>query len=282
MEFAKKLKELLMIDRIVYTRSILLSCQKRNKGRKSKMVDTTNVTKRLWPVAILAGLVIMLVGGCGQLSQGPESEPTARAQVWRDDIKTSEAYQEKARLLSQIETRYENADAHYKLGKLHHADGLWEKAKWEFNVALGFEPMHNRSQAALVRTFLAGGQDAQAKLGAGMYINQAAVSPQASFLLGQAFQKEILDDYALTCYQQAMGMAPNSAVIHKQIGYYYLSRGDRARAEEYLRRSFQLDPYQPEVAGQLGRLGIRIQVPRREPKNARKLDKQLRNEKLVP
>ncbi len=245
------------------------------------MVDTTNITRRLWPAAILLLVVAMLVGGCGggKLSRSDESESVARAGARRDDIETSEVYQEKARLLSQIENRYENADAHYKLGKLHHADGLWEKAKWEFNVALGFEPMHSRSQAALVRTFLAGGQDAQAKLGAGMYINQAAVSPQASFLLGQAFQKELLDDYALTCYQQAMGLAPNSAVIHKQIGYYYLSKGDRVRAEEYLRRSFQLDTYQPEVAGQLGRLGVRIQVPRKEPKNARKLDKQLTKQK---
>jgi len=61
--------------------------------------------------------------------------------------------------------------------------------------------------------------------------------------------------------------------LHKQIGYYYLSKREQVRAEEYLRRSFQLDPYQAEVAGELGRLGIVVQIPRKVEKNTKKLDK---------
>jgi hypothetical protein len=39
------------------------------------------------------------------------------------------------------------------------------------------------------------------------------------------------------------------------------------RAEDYLRRSFQIDPYQPEVAEQLGQMGVVIQVPRKAESN---------------
>ena len=103
-------------------------------------------------------------------------------------------------------------------------------------------------------------------------MNQASSSAEASLRLGQAFQKELLDEYALSCYQQAQALAPNSALLHRQIGYYYLSKGDKVMAQDYLRRSFQLDPYQAEVAGELGRLGVVVQIPRKTQKNTKKLD----------
>lgn len=104
-------------------------------------------------------------------------------------------------------------------------------------------------------------------------MNQAGTSASASLRLGQAFQKELMDEYAVACYQQALALAPNSAAIHRQIGYYYLSKGDRVRAEEYLKRSFAIDPYQAEVAGVLGRLGVVVQIPRKTEANTKKLDK---------
>ena len=110
---------------------------------------------------------------------------------------------------------------------------------------------------------------------ADMYINQTSASARHSALLGRAFQKIGLDEYALLCYQQALNLAPNSAAINKQIGYYYLSKQDKVRAEEYLRRSFQIDPYQPEIAGELGRLGVEVKVPRKPAKKADKFDKMI-------
>jgi len=181
----------------------------------------------------------------------------------------------KSSLLSQVERKYSDSEAHYKLGKLYHDDGLWNKAEWEYNVALGFNPVHRRAQAAMIKTLKAAGNEERAKLMAEIYLNQASSSAESSLLLGRAFQKEFLDKYALDCYQQALGLAPNSAALYRQIGYYYLSKGDRVRAEENLKRSFQLDPYQAEVAGELGRMGVVVQVPRKTQKNTKKLDKLL-------
>jgi tetratricopeptide (TPR) repeat protein len=82
-----------------------------------------------------------------------------------------------------------------------------------------------------------------------------------------------LDEYALTCYQQALRLAPNSAKINRQIGYYYLSKGNKAQGKDYLSRSFQLNPNQPDVAGELGRLGVVVKVPRKVQKQTKKLDK---------
>jgi len=191
------------------------------------------------------------------------------------EIRPAETDKLKQELLNKVEKKYGDSESHYKLGKLYYDDGLWNKSEWEFNVALGFNPVHRRAQAAMIKTLLAAGNDRKAKLMAEIYMNQAGASAEASLLLGRAFQKELLDEYALDCYQQALGRAPNSAVLYRQIGYYYLSKGDRVRAEENLKRSFQIDPYQAEVAGELGRMGIVVQIPRKIEKNTKKLDKLL-------
>lgn len=190
-------------------------------------------------------------------------------------VETRERNISKAKLTKEIRRKYENPEAHYELGKLYLADGLWDKAEWEFNVTLGFAPIHRRAQAAIVKTLLASNNRARASLTAEMYMNQVSTSAESSLILGRAFQNEQLDEYAMACYQQALGLSPNAAVIHKQIGFYYLAKGNKVRAEESLRRSFQLDPYQPEVAGELGRLGVIVQIPRKTEKPSKKLDKAL-------
>ena len=216
-------------------------------------------------MAKLAGLVLVLTALAGGCEKSSEREVGG--------ITITDTEQKKAELLGAIEARYENPEAHYELGKLYQADGLWNKAEWEYNVALGFDPVHRPAQAAIVKVLADSGNLDRSKLSAEIYMNQAGASAQGSLRLGHAFQKEFLDDYAVTCYQQALALAPNSAAINRQIGYYYLSRKDKARAEEYLKRSFQLDPYQAEVAGVLGRMGIVVQVPRKTETNTKKLDK---------
>lgn len=213
------------------------------------------------PIVLLVVFVIAL-GGCQQ-----------QGKTKTDDISIDDLGREKSTLFAKIDKKYENPKAHYELGKLYYNDGLWDKAEWEFKITLGFDPVHRRAQAALVKTLAAAEKPDRSRMAAEFYMNQASTSATSSLLLGKAFQRELLDDYAVACYQQALGLAPNSAALHKQIGYYYLSKRDQVRAEEYLRRSFQLDPYQSEVAGELGRLGIVVQIPRKIEKNTKKLDK---------
>jgi len=213
-------------------------------------------------LALLVVVVAVLAGGCQKTSEETISEVTV-----------GETQERKAELLNRIEAKYENPQAHYELGKLYQADGLWDKAEWHYNVALGFDPIHRQAQAAIVKLLAESGNQARSELSAEIYMNQAGTSASASLRLGQAFQRELLDDYAVACYQQALALAPNSAAIHRQIGYYYLSKTDKVRAEDYLRRSFQLDPYQAEVAGVLGRMGVIVQVPRKTEANTKKLDK---------
>ena len=201
-------------------------------------------------IPVLLALLVLLSGCYKSPGTGPSQKvgltPTER---------------KKARLNAQIEEKFANPEAHFELGRLYQADGLWEKADYEYNIVLGLVPNHHGAQAALVKLLLESGDETKSKNYADIYIKQAGISARNLLMLGRAFQENDLDDYASTCYQQALRMAPNSAAIHKQIGYFYLSRNDEARALEYLKRSFQLDPYQPEVAGELGRMGVVVKIP---------------------
>lgn len=206
---------------------------------------------------------ILILAGCSSGNKKPK------------EIGLTAAEKNKAELLRQIEKKYKDPEAHYQLGKLYQVDALWTQAEHEFTVALGFDPVHRKAQAARVKTLAESGDIRNSKFSADFYINQASATAMGSLELAMAFQKEELDEYAFTCYQQALSLAPNSAKVNRQIGYYYLSKGQQDRARDYLVRSFQLNPNQPEVAGTLGRLGIAVRVGQKTTESAKGLDRMI-------
>lgn len=204
---------------------------------------------------------IFLLGGCNGKAKAPKK------------IEKTAAEEEKAELLKEIDRKFEDIDSHFRLGQLYQADGQWNKAEDQYIIVLNFEPAHRQAQAARVKVLAASGNTERARQLAKEYKGLASVSAEGSRQLAQAFQQQGLDEYALECYQQALRLAPDSAKINKQIGYYYLSKGNNDVAREYLSRSFQLNSNQPDVAGELGRLGVPVRRPLKTIKNTEKLDK---------
>lgn len=212
-------------------------------------------------------ICIFLLGGCN----GKNKEPKG--------IDKAVSAKKKARLLKQIDKKFEDVEAHYNLGRLYQAEGQLVQAENQYGIALNFDPVHRQAQAARVKVLMGSGDATKSKLLAEEYIKQASISAAASLELALAFQEQSLDDYALKSYQNALYLAPNSAKINRQVGFYYLSKGNKDVAREYLSRSFQLNPNQPDVAGELGRLGVAVRIPRKAGKstNAKKLDKMVDN-----
>ncbi len=209
----------------------------------------------------------LLFGGCQSFGVGRAKSSAV------GEVPTTLAEEKKAKLLKAIDRKFEDPRAHFELGQLYQADGLWSQAEHEYNVALSFDPAHREAQAAMVKVLIESGDTARSEIYADIYMNQVASSAAESLKLALVFQKQGLDGYALDCYRQALHLAPTSAKVNRQIGYYYLSRGDKEQAKSYLSRSFQLDPLQPEVAGELGRLGVAVAIPRKIQKDTKELDK---------
>ena len=225
------------------------------------------MTKFFKILFIIIGLILVVTAGCNK------QQKTATGEKISDKELTSTADRQKTAILKDIDRKYENPKAHYELGKLYHSQGSWDNAEWEYNKTLAFDPMHHKAQASIVKLLIDKDDTTRSQIIADMYMSQSSVSAKHSLLLGRAFQDRALDDYALACYKQALQLAPNSVAINKQIGYCYLLKRDDANAESYLRRAFDLDPSQAEIAGELGRLGVRVQTPPKKPKSVKKLDK---------
>ena len=218
---------------------------------------------------ILLFALFLLVGGC---LGGNKKPKTGKA---LDQELTGSSDEMKLKLLKKIERKFENPKAHYELGRIYHSEGLWGKAEWEYNRTLAFDPVHHKAQAAMVQLLKEKGDAERSEIIADLYMSQASISAKHSLLLGRSFQEIGEESYTLLCYLQALNLAPNSMAINKQIAYYYLAKKDTVKAEQYLRRTFQIDPTQAEVAGELGRLGVEVKVPSKKVKSTKKLDKTL-------
>ena len=232
------------------------------KSRKIKTGGFVFGSSRVFPFAfilILFCAFLLVLIGC-------ESQQTKNARA--EKMRKLPAEARKVSLQESLESKFENPEAHFELAQLYHAEGLWAKAEYHYNIALNFDPANAEAQAAMVKLFIDSGDTAKSKNYADIYVNMVRSSEVQSLRLAMAFQKEQLDAYALTCFQQALDLAPSSARVNKQMGYYYLSKNDNDRAKEYLVRSFQLDPRQPEVAGELGRLGVEVRIPRKAAETA--------------
>lgn len=166
-----------------------------------------------------------------------------------------------AELLAALDRKFENPDAHFELGRFYHRQQQWVKAEYHYNIALGFDPAHRLTQAAMVKMLSERSDTAKAENYASSYIRQASASVQESLKLGLEFEALGFGDYALRCYSQALNAAPDSAAANKRLGFYYLNKGEDAQAKRYLSRSFELEPNQADVAGALGRLGVVVQLP---------------------
>jgi len=221
-------------------------------------------------LALLSCTILLIFGGCSHFSKLTAAGKDV-------DAEQTQAERDKARLLKKVNRDYEDPQAHFELGRLYQQEGQWVRAEREYNIALNFDPVHRQAQAARVKALLGEGDEAKSQMLAEIYSEQASTSAAGSLSLALAFQSQGLDEYALNCYQQALRLAPNSAKVNRQIGYYYLSKNELVRAQEYLSRSFQLNPNQPDVAGQLGRLGVAVRIPSDTKADVKLLDKTIDN-----
>jgi tetratricopeptide (TPR) repeat protein len=202
-------------------------------------------------------VIISEVLFCALLVAGCRDTSTARV----DQNVRAAADIHKAELLKELDKKWENPPVHFELGQLYHAAGDYSKAEYYYNIALGFNPAYREVQAAMVKLQLNKGDKAKADWVANTYMTQVASMPEQLLSLGAAFEKCGLDDYALKCYQDGLKTAPDSSAVNRQVGYYYLNRNKKDLAKEYFIRSFQLNPDQPDVAGELGRLGVAVRIP---------------------
>lgn len=197
-------------------------------------------------------ICLLVVCGCNR-----ESKSTPGDQ----DVPVVTVAEQKAELITKLDKRFQNPDAHYQLARLYDGEGAYDQARFHYETALRFDPAHRLAQGAFVRFLMDQKENAEAQAKATLFMGQVAGSYRESVKLARAFKAHNVEVYALSTYQQALQIEPESAEIFKDLGYHYLDKGDTEMAKSYLTRSFQIDSNQPDVAGDLGRLGVEVRMP---------------------
>ena len=195
-------------------------------------------------------MVGLLLTGCRAPAQKP-AESDARKAVKLAPVENEGA------LLAAIEKDFSNPDLHYRLARVYHQKGQAASAEFEYERALVFDPLHFDSQAALAKLWQDSGNATKAEAEIDKYIDRAG-SAKNLIGLGMAFHRQAMLEPARRSYELAIQREPANPAGYKQMGLYYLDKNDRTNAGQMFARSFELDPYQSDVARELGRLGVTV------------------------
>ena len=127
------------------------------KSRQMKTGGFAISSRRVYPfkcILLLCCVSLFLLVGC-------ESQEMKAAKAERARKLPTEA--RKANLQQSLDSRFENPVAHYELAQIYHAEGLWSKAEYHYNIALSFDPANADAQVAMVKLFLDSGDTAKSK-----------------------------------------------------------------------------------------------------------------------
>jgi tetratricopeptide (TPR) repeat protein len=211
--------------------------------------DTQKHCVQLLMCCAVISLIISGVAGC-------RTQPNPTRDIAVDTIPDKESY-----LLSKLRTRYQDAETHGELGRYYLNQGMTDKAKYHLQTALGFDSALRPAQAAYIKlTIQLEGEMAGQRLCA-EYQRPLVSSAPEMIKLAKALGDEGLDTLSLGCFQRILTSRPNSAEANRQLAYFYLTRKNVEKAKLHFSRSFELNPNQPDVAGELGRMGVTIETP---------------------
>lgn len=213
---------------------------------------TDHIKREAWFSGVLLAFAVILAG----CNKGTTTSPG------NNELEPVVYTGKQAPMLEKLDERFQNPSTHFELGQSYRAEGNVTKAKYHFENAIRFDPTHRPAQAALTKVLIDGGEKVEAEVGANRYIARAGYSLEETMRLAGCFEGEGLTDYAVSCYRQAVRKWPEAPDGYRELGLYYMSKGDDEAAKDYLKRSFRLDPTQSEIAGHLGRLGVIVRIPR--------------------
>ena len=137
------------------------------------------MTRKMQFISLTFLMCALLLCGCDQLRKDAKKKSPGTGKIGK-----TPSEQKKAKLLKQIDRKFENPRAHFELGQLYQADGMWIQAENEYKTALNFEPAHKQAQAARIKVLLALDDKDKAEFLVNEYMNQASNSARVSDVTG--------------------------------------------------------------------------------------------------
>lgn len=144
--------------------------------------------------------------------------------------------------------------AHGNFGLVRHAQGRFDEAIAQFQLALGADPHDVAALCNLGQSLQAQGRLNEA---IGSYLQALALDPRNAIAycnLGAALHDQGNRAEALECYQQALQLAPRYAMAHNNLGNLLRDFGRTDEATRHLRIALDCDPGYAMAYNNLGNI----------------------------
>ncbi len=192
----------------------------------------------------------------GRTLANPKSKIAIYNKLNEAQIISSEgqAQQAVATLREIIAAEPDIVDAHFALGSIDMAAGLWKEAIPEFEKVLALNPLDTFTALNLGVCRVQLGQPDQAEKFILDYLQAGPQDPELYLFLGRINFNQNKLDQAAAYYRKSLAIAPTSAITHNWLAAAEMVRGDLPKAESELREAIRLNPRLPGVHYNLGQV----------------------------
>jgi len=220
----------------------------------------------VWRFCMLAAsLATLTVTGCG----GPTDEirdlnakglAEYRAGRYTDAVAIFKKSAEKDR--ERPEASVYIADCYLAMSQERFKDGnirgalRWcDSAIGQYDSAVSAFPGYSRAVQGKADALKLKGKHEAALAVADWAAKNSGLQSTKLILKGREYAQESDMDQAQLAFRQAVAVEPNNAAAHAELGLFYLRCGNKADAQEHLRRAYELDRTTPGVTEALAQLG---------------------------
>ena len=170
-----------------------------------------------------------------------------------------------ALLKKSLDSNHENSPSHYWLGHCYQATGNPDKAIYEYQLALRFDPALDLAQVALIKIYHQTGRIDEALLAAKKYFEHKDAPAREFIVIADDFAKDGMGNHVLLAYRQAQKLEPRNPVPAIAMADYYFKLGQTEPAIKSLSNAFKINPYYPGLAQKLGQHGMKVSIPAPKP-----------------
>jgi len=193
----------------------------------------------------------ILFTGCGPTSISLNNDAVAHLEV-------NEVSEAESLLQQSLNLNFENPQTHLYLGQCFKQQGRYEKAIYEYRLAVKFRPSFLPAQMALIKTLSEDGQPVASTVQAKNFLEFKTDSVDSLIEIGNTFAEQKLHEQALIAYKQAHNINPNSAAGTVALGDYYFSIGQNEAGLQCYKDAFVIDPIFPGLSRKLGEQGMKV------------------------
>ena len=213
--------------------------------------------------------VALLLGGCNVYYAEQATKKGRAALRLGDEAKEHGDYQEADDNYRRAQLEFESAvdldpgftNRYYNLGRSSQALKQYERALEEYRRALEYYPGHGEARKGRIDCLVQmNAPQRQIDDEVDSAVNTLHVREHGRIYLAQAAAYYRVGRAAdiPPVLGRALAAAPADAHVHALAGRLYRALGDVSSAKRCFITAYQLDPDEPDVAGELGRLGERL------------------------